>query len=192
MYYIYHVPGVKVGCTTQPGRRLKVQKQKEYQLLEAYEDIYEASDREIYLQKLMGYPVDTIPYWKSVENRVLATEASKIKNTGSKRSDELKKRLSDIKKNTVACKDEFGTIIHVTREEFYLDSSLVGITANIAQPKLYKKVRCIEDNIIFKSLTEASEYYGISDSNIIKNLQGNLLKLGKRTLGRIVNFEYIK
>jgi hypothetical protein len=68
MYYIYHVPGVKVGCTKQPSKRLAGQGYSDYQLLEAYEDIYEASDREIYLQKIMGYPVDTIPYWKSVES----------------------------------------------------------------------------------------------------------------------------
>jgi hypothetical protein len=69
VYYIYHVPEVKIGCTDHLSRRLKVQGYEDYQVLEAYEDIYEASDREIYLQKLMGYPVDVIPYWKSVENR---------------------------------------------------------------------------------------------------------------------------
>lgn len=67
VYYIYHVPGVKVGCTNDPGKRLRNQGYTNYQILEAYEDIYEASDREIYLQKLMGYPVDKVPYWQSVK-----------------------------------------------------------------------------------------------------------------------------
>jgi hypothetical protein len=69
VYYIYHVPGKKIGCTNKISRRLTTQDIDDFQVLEAYEDIYQASDREIYLQKLMGYPVDVIPYWQSIEHR---------------------------------------------------------------------------------------------------------------------------
>ena len=69
MYYIYHVPGVKVGCTTQPSKRVKDQGYSEYQILEAHEDIYKASEREREIQKQMGYHVDKHPYYHSKQNR---------------------------------------------------------------------------------------------------------------------------
>jgi hypothetical protein len=107
MYYIYHVPGVKVGCTTEPSIRLSSQGYSDYQLLEAYEDIYEASDREIYLQKLMKYPVDKIPYWKSVENR---KEGSKIvfeKGIGIFGMSEEAKFVSRSSGGKISCKSHF-------------------------------------------------------------------------------------
>jgi hypothetical protein len=65
IYKIYHIPGVKIGCSTNPKKRVKEQGYSDYEILEEYIDIYEVSDREIQLQKQYGYKVDTIPYWKS-------------------------------------------------------------------------------------------------------------------------------
>jgi len=67
-YYIYHIPGVKIGCTSQLKTRLKKQRFTEWEILETHTDIMVASAREIELQKEYGYTVDTIPYWKSIEN----------------------------------------------------------------------------------------------------------------------------
>tara|TARA_R110000803_G_C11863757_1_gene307515 strand:+ start:124 stop:741 length:618 start_codon:yes stop_codon:yes gene_type:complete len=65
-FYIYLVPGVKIGCTDNVQRRVvKSQGFTEYTILEEHSDIYEASAREIKLQKQCGYPVDKIPYYKS-------------------------------------------------------------------------------------------------------------------------------
>jgi len=41
----------------------------EWEHLETHTDIYEASNREIELQKEYGLPVDSIPYYQAVENR---------------------------------------------------------------------------------------------------------------------------
>ena len=66
-YTIYHIPGIKIGCTSQLKIRMRKQGFTEWEILETHTDIYEASNREIQLQKDYGLPVDTIPYWKSVE-----------------------------------------------------------------------------------------------------------------------------
>lgn len=58
MYYIYHIPGVKIGCTDNPKRRVKAQKYDYYEILEEHTDITIASKREIELQKQYGYAVD--------------------------------------------------------------------------------------------------------------------------------------
>tara|TARA_R110000796_G_scaffold128683_1_gene244285 strand:+ start:47 stop:487 length:441 start_codon:yes stop_codon:yes gene_type:complete len=68
-YYIYHIPGIKIGCTVDVPHRMREQGFTEWEHLETHTDIYEASDREIQLQKDYGLPIDTIPYWKSVQNR---------------------------------------------------------------------------------------------------------------------------
>lgn len=62
MYYIYHIPGNKIGCSINPKLRVKLQKHSNYEILEQYEDINIASKREIELQKEFGYKVDTVPY----------------------------------------------------------------------------------------------------------------------------------
>ena len=69
MYYIYHIKGVKIGCSTNPKRRAKSKGYLEYQILEIHTNIDTASDREIELQKQYGYPIDTIPYKVSYQKR---------------------------------------------------------------------------------------------------------------------------
>ena len=73
-YYIYHIPGIKIGCTTNVPHRMQEQGFTEWEHLETYTDIYEVSDREIELQKEYGLPVDTVPYWQAVENRYKFTK----------------------------------------------------------------------------------------------------------------------
>ena len=68
-YYIYHIPTVKIGCTVTINHRMQEQGFTDWEILEEHTDIYVASNREIELQKEYGLPVDTIPYWKSIENR---------------------------------------------------------------------------------------------------------------------------
>jgi hypothetical protein len=68
-YYIYHIKGVKIGCSDEPELRVNKQGYTEYEILETHTDIMVASNREIELQKQYGYKVDKIPYWKSIEHR---------------------------------------------------------------------------------------------------------------------------
>lgn len=67
MYTIYHIPGVKIGCSTQAEIRVKKQNYSEFEILEEHIDIYKASDREIELQKQYGYAVDKLPYYESIK-----------------------------------------------------------------------------------------------------------------------------
>jgi len=77
-YTIYHIPGQKIGCSSEPEKRVQDQGFTNYEVLEEHTDIYEASEREIQLQKEYGYKVDTIPYWMSIEGR------SKMGQTGGR------------------------------------------------------------------------------------------------------------
>ena len=75
MYSIYHIPGVKIGCTDNVDRRLEQQGYSNFEILEEHADVYVASDREIALQKQYGYRVDRRPYWQTIG---LCSNAGKI------------------------------------------------------------------------------------------------------------------
>jgi len=63
MFYIYHIPGVKIGCTQNLKRRVEYgQKCKNYEILEEHFDEDVASKRERELQKQYGYRVDSKEY----------------------------------------------------------------------------------------------------------------------------------
>ena len=73
-YYIYHIPGKKIGVTTNLKCRVEdVQGYEpgEYEVLGVYEEgeIEQASRMEILLQKHYGYPVDIVPYNKLKFNK---------------------------------------------------------------------------------------------------------------------------
>ena len=64
-YYLYHIPGKKIGVTCDIYNRVTEQQgyeDHEFEILEMSEDIDYISDREIELQKQHGYRVDMIPY----------------------------------------------------------------------------------------------------------------------------------
>ena len=67
MYYLYHIPGKKIGVTRDLKERVEHQQgyePGEYQLLMSTPDIDFISEQEIKLQKLHGYRVDEVPYNK--------------------------------------------------------------------------------------------------------------------------------
>ena len=65
MYYIYHVPGIKVGMTKDLGDRVFEQQgydPREVELLFVSRDMEAASEKEIEYQKALQYPVDRQSY----------------------------------------------------------------------------------------------------------------------------------
>ena len=61
MYYLYHIPGKKIGVTRDLNNRVTLiqgYKENEYEVLDQSEDIDYISDKEIELQKSYGYKVD--------------------------------------------------------------------------------------------------------------------------------------
>ena len=65
MYYLYHIPGKKIGVTRNLNTRVTLiqgYKENEYEVLEQSEDINYISDREIELQKSYGYKTDIHKY----------------------------------------------------------------------------------------------------------------------------------
>ena len=65
MYYIYHIPGKKIGVTRDLKKRVEEQQgygPDEYHILMKSKNIDYVSEQEIYLQRMYGYRVDDKPY----------------------------------------------------------------------------------------------------------------------------------
>ena len=65
MYYLYHIPGKKIGVTRNLNNRVTLiqgYKPNEYEVLDQSDDIDYISDKEIELQKSYGYKVDRKKY----------------------------------------------------------------------------------------------------------------------------------
>jgi len=72
MYYLYHIPGKKIGVTRDLNNRVTLiqgYKEDEYEVLEQSPDIDYISDREIELQKSYGYKIDLKKY-KNLFNKM--------------------------------------------------------------------------------------------------------------------------
>ena len=66
-YYIYHIPGKKIGVTRDLEKRVTEQQgyePHEYEILGKYTNIVAAAEKELYYQRIHGYRVDEVPYNK--------------------------------------------------------------------------------------------------------------------------------
>ena len=72
MYYIYHIPGQKIGVTRNLSKRVTQQQgyaEEEYEVLYESDDIDLISELEIELQKSYGYPVDRELYKNTINRK---------------------------------------------------------------------------------------------------------------------------
>ena len=71
-YYLYHIPGKKIGITTNLKKRVEEQQgyqTHEYDIILSTDDINIASEAEISLQRAFGYRIDETPYNKLKFNK---------------------------------------------------------------------------------------------------------------------------
>ena len=82
MYYIYHIPGKKIGVTRNLKKRVEFAQGYsvgEYEVLEMSNDIHYVSQRERALQRLHGYKVDRDSYKEVVNSKNKLNKSQKMK-----------------------------------------------------------------------------------------------------------------
>ena len=97
MYYLYHIPGKKIGVTRNLNNRVTLiqgYKEGEYEVLEQSDDIDYISDREIELQKSYGYKVD-IKKYKNLKFNKMKINATEQTSTFPCPLNKLKGQLMD-------------------------------------------------------------------------------------------------
>jgi len=137
MYYIYHIPGVKIGCTLNPKRRVTQQGYSEFEILEEHVDMQTASERERQLQRKYGYEVDT-------QSKIYSSQFSDMgKKGGGKHS---KKQLNWRKIRGKQLSNEFGHLFAAAGTLNFIEAAIrrskkvIGININTKESKIYKSI----------------------------------------------------
>ena len=98
-YYLYHIPGKKIGVTCDIYNRVTRQQgyeDHEFKILEMSEDIDYISDREIELQKEYGYKIDKILYKNLKPKTKMKINITEQTTTFPCPMDKLQGRLMDL------------------------------------------------------------------------------------------------
>jgi len=160
VYYIYHIPGKKIGVTRDLNNRVTLvqgYKPKEYEVLDSSSDINYISQREIELQKVYGYKVDRTLYKNLVNKmKINATEqTSTFPYPKNKLIKELKNNLG-FKWETV-----LGT--------FEISEETIKWIKNNSYVSMYDKERSyIYNKAYYEAFLAASAYEKISIFELIR------------------------
>ena len=99
IFYIYHIPGKKIGVTCDLNNRVTAQQgyaPDEYEILETHKDIDVVSNRELELQKEYGYKVDHRLYKTLNPKTKMKINVTEQTTTFPVPIDRLKGRLHDV------------------------------------------------------------------------------------------------
>ena len=172
MYYVYHIPKVKVGMTKDLGDRVFEQQgyePEEVELLFVSRDLESASVKEIEYQKFYGYSVDRQSY-KDLMNKQKPMSKFKINITEMTTTfpcynRELAGYLMDNRGKTIELKDG---------QKFIVNDNLIDWCKDNARTSMYNADRCYIYN---KALTKAMK----------KDMPANLAE----AMEMQVNYEYV-
>ena len=139
-YIIYHIPGKKIGVTTDLYNRVTEQQGYEvgeYEVIERHRDIDYVSKRELQLQEKYGYRVDLKPYNELSNNNKFNLNNMKINDTEQTTTfpcpvNKLKGQLMD--NLEMKWETEFGQV--------YLDTDLVKWIVKNAKTSMFNSERC--------------------------------------------------
>jgi len=178
MYYLYHIPGKKIGVTRNLEERVHKQQgyyPGEYEIIEKSDDIDFISAGEQIMQKCYGYKVDEVPYNKLKFNnmRINVTEQT---TTFPCPINKLKGQLMD--NVGLSWETEFGDC-QITKE------SIKWIVKNV-KASMYNENRCYVYNKAF------ARYF--DNNNAHETRTGGLFPTGVRqeTNGKANQFDLIR
>ena len=195
MYYLYHIPGKKIGVTRDLNTRVTLMqgyKEGEYEVLEQSDDIDFISDREIELQKSYGYKVDRKLYKNLFKKmNINATEQT---STFPCPANKLKGLLMD----------NIGLSWETLHGKFEINSTTIPWIVHNAKTSMYNNERCYIYNkayheafiaepatkvtgaTVFDSIRDWADKRGIYDSGDTKTqfvkLMEEICELGQAIL----------
>ena len=174
-YYLYHIPGKKVGVTTNLEERVHKQQgyhPGEYEIIEQSEDIDFISEGERIMQRFYGYRIDDVLYSelnfnknKNLNMNINVTEAT---TTFPCPVNKLKGQLMDNK--GMKWETEFGDCI-------ITEKSIKWIMDNVKQ-SMYNDKRCYVYNKAFSRWFDNNNAF--SEMDIVETRTGGLYPTGVR------------
>jgi NTP pyrophosphatase (non-canonical NTP hydrolase) len=161
-YYIYHIPGKKIGVTRDLKYRVEEQQgysPDEYDIVMKSDNIGYISEQELYLQKQYGYRVDEVPYNElKFNNNEMNINITEQTTTFPCPTNKLKGQLMD----------NIGMKWETDHGEFSITKSTVDWIMRNVQTSKYNTERCYVYNKAF------ARYYDNNDPYNGKTTAGGL------------------
>ena len=143
MYYLYHIPGKKIGVTCNLNNRVTLTQgynPDEYEVLDQSDDINYISEKEIELQKSYGYKVDRKKYNELIKsNNKMKINVTEQTTTFPMPLNKLKGRLMD----------NIGMTWETTDGDVTLTSESIKWVIDNAKTSMYNDERCYVYNKAF-------------------------------------------
>ena len=162
-YYIYHIPGKKIGVTRNLQERVTNQQgyeESEYDILMESDDISYISEQELVLQKAFGYKVDRQSYENlKPNNKEMKINITEQTTTFPCPVNKLKGQLMD----------NMGLRWMTEHGEFMITNSTVSWIIKNVKTSMYDDQRCYVYNKAF------ARFYDNNDPYNGKTLAGGLM-----------------
>jgi len=159
-YYLYHIPGKKIGITKDLKKRVEQQQgysEGEYDIILQTEDIALISEAEISLQKAYGYRVDETPYNKlkfnTKEMNINITEAT---TTFPCPANKLKGQLMD----------NIGMTWETDHGDFVINKYSIDWIMKNVQTSRYNSERCYVYNKAFSRFHDNHQTHDMLGGNL--------------------------
>lgn len=137
IYYLYHIPGKKIGVTRDLNNRVTKQQgyfPDEYEVLDHSTDIDYISKREIELQQSYGYKIDRVEY-KNLGKKMLSKN---IKINATEMTSTFPYPLNKLKGNLM---DNLGHTWETIYGKFHLNPNTIKWIIENAQTSMYDAKR---------------------------------------------------
>ena len=138
-YIIYHIPGKKIGVTTDLYNRVTEQQGYEvgeYEVIERHKDIDYISQRELELQEKYGYRVDLKPYNELISNKF------KLNNMKINVTEQTTTFPCPVSKLKGRLMDNLEMRWDTDHGSVHLDKDLALWISNNAKTSMFNKDRC--------------------------------------------------
>jgi len=175
MYYIYHIPGKKIGVTCNLNSRVTLTQgynPDEYEVLDQSDDIDYISEKEIELQKSYGYKIDRKKYNELIKsNKKMNINVTEQTTTFPCPVNKLKGQLLD--NMGMEWETEHGTL-HITKK------TVPWIMKNV-KTSMYNNNRCYVYNKAFARLYDNNDLF--ADPQTVNNDRFELIRDWARSRG---------
>jgi NTP pyrophosphatase (non-canonical NTP hydrolase) len=151
-YYLYHIPGKKIGVTCDLNNRVTLQQgytPDEYEILESSEDIDHISSLELQLQKEYGYRVDMVPYKNLKPKTNMNINVTEQTTTFPCPINKLKGQLFD----------NMGMSWDTEHGELNITSATINWIMNNAKTSMYTNDRCYVYNKAFARFYDNNDVF---------------------------------
>jgi len=169
-YFIYHIPGKKIGVTSDLNKRVTITQgysPDEYEVLDQSDDISYISKKEIELQKSYGYKID---------RKLYKNLFKKMKINVTEQTTTFPYPIKKLKGNLM---ENIGMKWNTDHGEFILNLDSVRWIERNVKTSMYNDNRCYIYNKAFANWFNnpaLDELYEVTKKNLVEDFNFNLIR----------------